>query len=82
MADPGDPRKQMTKQASISSFEQGLNIITAPPVVEPITIYPGPSAKHANMPKVKNQYLFILKDNQISSINFKFMNSFGLNYTV
>jgi len=51
----------MKKQASISSFEQGLNIITAPPVVEPITIYPGPSAKHANMPKADLELMNRLK---------------------
>ena len=53
MSQSDDPMKpSFQKQASISSFEQGLNIVSPPPAVAPITIYPGPSKKLANLSKV------------------------------
>ena len=55
MSSSGGPRRNpMGRQASISSLEQSLNMVSAPPAIAPVTIYPGPGAKHANLAKVIN----------------------------
>lgn len=45
-------RGGLGRQGSISSLEQSLNMVNSPPTIAPVTIYPGPAAKHANMAKV------------------------------
>ncbi|XP_018007893.1 uncharacterized protein LOC108665627 [Hyalella azteca] len=41
----------LRRQNSISPLEQSLNMVNPPPSIAPVTIYPGPGARHANMAK-------------------------------
>ncbi|KAF2353403.1 hypothetical protein FHG87_015840 [Trinorchestia longiramus] len=50
-SDPKSPHSNLRRMSSKSPLEQSLNMVSSPPTIAPVTIYPGPGARHANMAK-------------------------------